>query len=76
MAEIIGVFSRATSLPLFAQPNAGRPQQTGDGVVYPETPESMADAAERFRDLGATVIGGCDGATPEHVGAIARRLRG
>jgi homocysteine S-methyltransferase len=75
MVAIVEAFRRATSLPLFAQPNAGRPQQTAEGVVYPETPESMADAAERFRELGATVIGGCDGATPEHLVAIARRLR-
>jgi methionine synthase I (cobalamin-dependent) len=75
MVEVMERFRRSTSLPLFAQPNAGRPQQTTTGVVYPETPESMADAAVRFRDLGATVIGGCDGATPEHVRAIADRLR-
>jgi methionine synthase I (cobalamin-dependent) len=76
MVEIIGRFRQATALPLFAQPNAGRPQQTPAGVVYPETPESLADAAARFRALGASLIGGCDGTTPAHIRAIAARLRG
>jgi methionine synthase I (cobalamin-dependent) len=75
MVEIISRFRAATSLPLFAQPNAGRPQQTPSGVVYPEGPESLAEAAARFRELGATLIGGCDGATPAHIRAVVQRLR-
>jgi 5-methyltetrahydrofolate--homocysteine methyltransferase len=75
MVEIIRLFSEATSLPLIAQPNAGRPQQTDTGVVFPETPEAMAEAAPRFRELGATFIGGCCGSTPDHIRAIAARLK-
>ncbi len=76
MVPIIAQFRDATSLPLIAQPNAGRPQATAGDVVYPEKPEGMADAAERFRELGATIIGGCCGSTPDHIRAIAARLRG
>jgi len=75
MVEIIRRFRAATSLPLFAQPNAGRPQQTRTGVIYPEGPESLAEAAAQFRELGATLIGGCDGTTPEHIRAVVQRLR-
>jgi len=78
-AEMVGIvagFREATSLPLLAQPNAGRPQQTDSGVIYPEPPDSLADAAERFRDLGAAIIGGCCGSTPDHIRAIAVRVRG
>jgi len=76
MVGLIAEFREATSLPLSAQPNAGRPQQTASGVLYPEKPESMAEAAVRLRDLGAAVIGGCCGSTPDHIRAIAARLRG
>jgi methionine synthase I (cobalamin-dependent) len=76
MLPIIAQFRDATSLPLIAQPNAGRPEATDTGAIYPETPEGMADAAERFRELGATIIGGCCGTTPDHIRAIAARLRG
>jgi 5-methyltetrahydrofolate--homocysteine methyltransferase len=76
MVDIIAKFGDSTSLPLTAQPNAGRPQQTPSGVEFPEEPGAMADAAERFRELGVAIIGGCCGSTPEHIAAIAARLRG
>jgi methionine synthase I (cobalamin-dependent) len=75
MVGIIASFRQATSLPLIAQPNAGRPQQTAAGTIYTEEPESMAEIAARLRDLGATIIGGCCGSTPDHIRAIAARLR-
>ena len=73
--EVIAKFRAATSLPLIAQPNAGRPQRTESGTLYPETPEMMAESAERFRDLGVAIIGGCCGSTAAHIRAIAHRLR-
>jgi len=75
MVGIIAKFRQATSLPLIVQPNAGRPQQTASGTIYTEEPESMAETSERLRDLGATVIGGCCGSTPDHIRAIVARLR-
>jgi len=75
MVEIARQFREATELPLIAQPNAGRPQQTAAGVEYPEAPEGMAEAAEKLAALGATIVGGCCGSTAEHIGAIAARLR-
>ena len=77
-AEIVDIaakFREATSFPLIVQPNAGRPQRTDSGVLFPETPETMAEAAPRLRALGATLIGGCCGSTHEHIRAIAARLR-
>jgi 5-methyltetrahydrofolate--homocysteine methyltransferase len=45
MIEIAQAFKVATSLPLIIQSNAGLPQVTGNGTVYPETPEFMAEKA-------------------------------
>jgi len=75
MVGIIAAFRAATTLPLIAQPNAGRPQQTAAGVTWPETPDSFANAAVHLREAGATIIGGCCGSTPDHIRAIAARLR-
>jgi 5-methyltetrahydrofolate--homocysteine methyltransferase len=75
MVDIISQFHEVTDLPLIAQPNAGRPQRTDTGVVYPEEPGPMADAAERFRDLGTGIVGGCCGTTGEHIRAMALRLQ-
>lgn len=75
MVTIIAKFREATPGLLIAQPNAGRPQRMDAGTTYPETPEMMADAAERFRDLGVAIIGACCGSTAAHIRAIATRLR-
>jgi methionine synthase I (cobalamin-dependent) len=75
MAEVLAHFRDATQLPLIAQPNAGKPQQTASGTVFPARPEQMADAAARFRELGVAIIGGCCGTRAEHIHAIAKRLR-
>ena len=37
------------------------------------TPEVYADVAERWIELGATIIGGCCGIHPEHIAELSRR---
>jgi 5-methyltetrahydrofolate--homocysteine methyltransferase len=55
-------------------PNAGLPDQDGD---YPETPDSLAAALERFVDAGwLNIVGGCCGTTDAHIAAIARMVAG
>jgi 5-methyltetrahydrofolate--homocysteine methyltransferase len=76
MVRVVAKFREATDLPVITQPNAGRPQQTAAGTVYPETPEEMAQAAARQREAGADIIGACCGSTPDHIRAIATRLGG
>ncbi|WP_077531301.1 methionine synthase [Vreelandella utahensis] len=54
-------------------PNAGLPNEFGE---YDQTPEEMADIVEGFaRDGFLNVIGGCCGSTPEHIEAIAERMK-
>jgi len=76
-AEMVGIleqFDQATSLPLMAQPNAGRPERTEAGDRFPEGPEAFAAVAPRFRELGVTLIGGCCGTTPGHIRALVAAL--
>jgi 5-methyltetrahydrofolate--homocysteine methyltransferase len=65
----------APKIPLVVKPNAGQPRMVDDEVVYDASPEDMADYARRFVALGARVVGGCCGSTPEHIAAIARAVR-
>jgi 5-methyltetrahydrofolate--homocysteine methyltransferase len=63
--------------PLWAKPNAGVPHmdiETEMGV-YDMTPEDMARFSKCYIELGARVVGGCCGNTPEHVAAIARAVK-
>jgi 5-methyltetrahydrofolate--homocysteine methyltransferase len=65
----------APEMPLIVKPNAGQPRLVGDDVVYDATPEDLASYARRFVDLGAMIVGGCCGSTPEHIAAIGRAVR-
>ncbi|RUM54567.1 MAG: homocysteine S-methyltransferase, partial [Marinomonas sp.] len=38
------------------------------------TPESYLVWAEKWCELGATLIGGCCGIGPDHIAALAKRL--
>jgi homocysteine S-methyltransferase len=47
-----------------------------EGVsIYDVTPEMMAEAAKKFAGMGAQVLGGCCGNTPEHVAAIGKAIK-
>ena len=63
-------------LPLWCKPNAGLPDMEGDFPEYRIEPEEMAACAVEFVKLGARVVGGCCGSSPEHIRAIARAVRG
>jgi homocysteine S-methyltransferase len=60
----------AGSLPVIIQPNAGLPSRVGERLIYLSSPGYMADYAARMIGLGARMVGGCCGTTPEHVSAM------
>lgn len=62
--------------PLVALPNAGGPARAGQRIVYPATPEYLADYARAFVAAGASIVGGCCGTHPEHIKAMAEALKG
>ncbi len=62
--------------PLFVKPNAGLPRITAGQPLYPSSPEYFANFALRAKDLSAAVVGGCCGATPEHIRAMREALDG
>lgn len=65
-----------SSLPISAMPNAGFPKRVGDRTIYPRSsPEYFALFAEEAAGLGARLIGGCCGTTPEHIRAIAEAVK-
>lgn len=61
--------------PLWAKPNAGLPRFDGEQAIYDVTPEQMGEFARRYVVLGARVVGGCCGSTPEHVAAIVQAVK-
>lgn len=61
-------------MPISGQPNAGWPTQIGDRLIYPSSPDYMAQFVEEALDAGVRMIGGCCGTTPEHVAAMRAAL--
>jgi 5-methyltetrahydrofolate--homocysteine methyltransferase len=70
MIEIAGEFMEHSKLPVIIQSNAGVPENVGGEVVYPETPEFMAERTPRLIELGVKIIGGCCGTGPDHIRAL------
>lgn len=77
-AEIEGVIKamRAAdpTVALVAKSNAGIPEYVDGALCYSGTPEVMARHALRVHSLGAKIIGGCCGSTPEHIRAMSKAL--
>ena len=75
--EMIPMVQEATAgleHPLVAQPNAGQPRVTPEGVTYDARPEPFAmDLMEMVR-AGARIIGGCCGSDPEFIRAARLAL--
>ena len=63
-------------IPILAKPNAGMPVLENGETVYKTTPEEFAVAGKRLVEAGASIIGGCCGTTPEHIGALSDAVRG
>ena len=70
MVAIAGDFKALTGRPIAIQPNAGLPEPRDGSLVYPETPEFMAEQARGLLAAGVAIIGGCCGTTPAHIRAL------
>jgi 5-methyltetrahydrofolate--homocysteine methyltransferase len=76
MEQVIQEYREAQSkMPLWIKPNAGLPRLVDGVSIYDVTPEMIGTAALKFAGMGARVLGGCCGNTPEHVAAIAQVLK-
>jgi 5-methyltetrahydrofolate--homocysteine methyltransferase len=73
MAEIVSIMKESTTLPIAAQPNAGKPKLEGGKVFYME-PELFATETLECYKAGASIIGGCCGTSPAHIKALAELI--
>ncbi|MHC4394579.1 MAG: homocysteine S-methyltransferase family protein [Planctomycetota bacterium] len=71
MAVVVSLLRSATTLPILAQPNAGKPKLVGDQTVFEMSPRPFAAGIEECLAAGARLVGGCCGTTPEHIRTVA-----
>jgi homocysteine S-methyltransferase len=75
LALAIAERMRGAGLPLCVQPNAGLPRTVDGRLLYMATPEYFDVFARRTIQIGATMIGGCCGTTPDHIRWMAKSGR-
>ena len=76
LIHVIQETARRTEGLLSAQPNASFPQYVNGRYIYVSDPEYFAESAVQIAELGANLIGGCCGTTPEHIRLVAERVKG
>ncbi len=72
--ELYDVIARVMScahIPVIIQPNRGIPKLYNGKTVYSLSVEEFMSSAKKYIDMGASVIGGCCGTTPEIIKALA-----
>jgi len=65
----------ASTLPIAAMPNAGLPRAVEGRNIYLCSPEYMASFARKAMAVGAQIVGGCCGTTPNHIRAMRSAIR-
>ena len=78
MRDAIRFLGEWSPLPIHCIPNAGLPLQGPNGeTIFPEEPEPLANVLGEFVErYGVSIVGGCCGTTPDHIRAIAERVKG
>jgi 5-methyltetrahydrofolate--homocysteine methyltransferase len=74
VAQVISDMREATSVPLLAQPNAGRPRVVERRTVFDMAPADFAAGIRECLQAGARLLGGCCGTSPAHIRAMVELL--
>lgn len=75
MVDAVKAMAAYACVPLVVKPNAGLPFLKDGVTCYDMDAESFAKAMMPLVDVGATVLGGCCGTTPEHISKLVERLQ-
>jgi len=74
VAEVVAMMRAASSLPLIAQPNAGKGRLVEKQLVFDMSPADFASGIQRCAEAGARLLGGCCGTSPAHIKAMVELL--
>ncbi len=75
-AGLVSRLRRYVKGPLVCKPNAGNPVIGPDKLAhYPLSPDAFAGIVANCAAMGASVLGGCCGTTPEHIAAVTAALK-
>ena len=75
MKPIFEKMAAVASVPLVISPNAGLPRTENGHTVYDVTAKEFAEIMEELVHMGAWIVGGCCGTTPEHIKETVDKCR-
>ena len=68
---LVSKLRRFVKGPVICKPNAGNPVIGDDGIArYDMAAEEFANVVKECQKMGATLLGGCCGTTPEHIRSL------
>ncbi|MBS6951677.1 MAG: homocysteine S-methyltransferase family protein [Enterocloster asparagiformis] len=76
MKGILKDILAVSSLPVIVNPNAGLPRSENGVTLYDIDADQFAQVMEEIADMGACILGGCCGTTPEHIKKTVERCKG
>lgn len=75
MFPVLEEIMKYSSVPVIVKPNAGLPKQRDGKTYYDVSEDEFAAYMEQIVQMGACVIGGCCGTTPEHIRVMKERCK-
>ena len=69
MKNVVRDLNKYASVPIIVKPNAGLPKTVDGKTVYDLSVDSFAKDMREIAEIGASLVGGCCGTTPEYIAA-------
>lgn len=74
MGPVVEALLACSRIPVLVEPNAGLPELVEGRTVFRLNPEEFAEKTAAFAGVGARIVGGCCGTTPQHIAALRKAL--
>lgn len=74
MHSIVAELVEFSSVPVLVEPNAGLPELIDGETQFRLPPQPFAEKTASFAAMGARLLGGCCGTTPDHIAALRQAV--
>ncbi len=75
LSDVVLEYLKYSSLPVILKPNAGLPKVEDGKTVFDILPADFAEEVSSLAKLGARVLGGCCGTTPEYIKETVKKTK-
>ncbi|MBQ7565229.1 MAG: homocysteine S-methyltransferase family protein [Lachnospiraceae bacterium] len=75
LKEVVSEYLRTASVLVLVKPNAGLPESKDGKTYYNVDPEEFSEDVAEFARMGARLIGGCCGTTPEYIRRLVEKTK-